>query len=74
MITGNDHRPSCGARGRERIELPQFADRHAEQADAGPVHDPECGWRMPCSRSARVKRGLVSRAGLMSSRCVTPAR
>ena len=43
MITRNDHRPSCGARGRERIKVPQFADRHAAQADAGPVHDPESG-------------------------------
>jgi hypothetical protein len=32
--------PVCGARGRERIEVPQFANRHAEQADERPAHDP----------------------------------
>jgi hypothetical protein len=32
--------PVCGARGRERIEVPQFANRHAERADESPAHDP----------------------------------
>jgi hypothetical protein len=76
-ITRNDHclLPVCGARavasGSRFHSSPTGMPSRPMRASR---MIPECGSRMPCSRSGRVKRGLASRAELMPSRSVIPAR